>query len=203
MSRVRYLSSKDLYEFQIDDVRIKCTWYEAISSQASEAETESATMLGALLSPYYFSYRTLVLAKRQQHLRKLGRAETSWVELTRKVRCGGRKKRCAQGLGSGQDSELGSSSSSGDSDVYLWNAEHFDTIAKKCVEHDWLEEFLRLCEDVAKADVLKKRTKTAYKWVFAGLRYKYKVENGFEPKNGEYEKVLDKACEKYNLSCFF
>lgn len=193
MSRVRYLSSKDLYEFQIDDVRIKCTWYEAVSSQASESDS---SMLGALLSPYYFSYRTLVLAKRQQHLRKLGRTETSWVELTRKVRCGGRKKGCAQGQGSGQDL-------SQDLETRLWNAEHFDTIAKKCVEHDWLEEFLRLCEDVAKADVLKKRTKTAYKWVFAGLRYKYKVENGFEPKNGEYEKVLDKACEKYNLSCFF
>lgn len=195
MSRVRYLSSKDLYEFQIDDVRIKCTWYEAVSSQASESESDSS-MLGALLSPYYFSYRTLVLAKRQQHLRKLGRTETSWVELTRKVRCGGRKKKCAQGQGSGQDL-------SQDLETRLWNAEHFDIIAKKCVEHDWLEEFLRLCEDVAKADVLKKRTKTAYKWVFAGLRYKYKVENGFEPKNGEYEKVLDKACEKYNLSCFF
>ena len=190
MSRVRYLSSKDLYEFQIDDVRIKCTWYEA------EAESDSS-MLGALLSPYYFSYRTLVLAKRQQHLRKLGRVDSSWVELTRKVRCGGRKKRCAEVSGSGGSDSLGVS------DVYLWNAEHFDIIAKKCVEHDWLEEFLRLCEDVAKADVLKKRTKTAYKWVFAGLRYKYKVENGFEPKNGEYEKVLDKACEKYNLSCFF
>ena len=192
MSRVRYLSSKDLYEFQIDDVRIKCTWYEAVNSADS-------SMLGALLSPYYFSYRTLVLAKRQQHLRKLGRTETSWVELTRKVRCGGRKKRCAGVSGSG----LGDASIDSDLEVCLWNAEHFDTIAKKCVEHDWLEEFLRLCEDVAKADVLKKRTKTAYKWVFAGLRYKYKVENGFEPKNGEYEKVLDKACEKYDLSCFF
>ena len=78
--------------------------------------------------------RTLRLAKTQQHLRRLNRVASSWVELTKKER----KPRA-------------NPNSNEDSERIEYLRENFGKIAENCARHDWFDEYRRLRKDLDKS----------------------------------------------------
>jgi hypothetical protein len=73
--------------------------------------------------------RTLVLAKRKAHLRRLSRTDTAWVEIPKRKR---------------------SPRKPTDPERVEYLRENFDVIAANCAKHKWLAEYKALCRDVGK-----------------------------------------------------
>lgn len=155
--RIRYLKTKEEFELEVPDplnenktILVKITDYDLVMLLNSDfdirSDLDDDTFLGIkLLSKNWnISIRTLTLAKRQQHLRKLNRVDTSWIELTKKER----KPR---------------TNKNEDNDRLEYLRLNFDKIAENCVKHDWFLEFYRLCKDIDKSITkleIKERWKT-------------------------------------------
>lgn len=146
--KIRYLKTKEEFELEVPDpiggegetIFAKISDYDLFmllnSDFANRADLDDDTFLGIqkLCKNWNLSIRTLKLAKRQQHLRRLNRVGTSWVELTKKERKPREK-----------------SNSSEDSERLEYLRENFDRIAENCAKHDWFDEYLRLCKDMDKS----------------------------------------------------
>ena len=98
------------------------------TSQVPELDDDTKGALLLLKKSCFLSANTLILAKRQQHLRKLNRSDSAWLQLKNRF---GRKPKSSR-----SDERL----------VYL--KENFDSISLNCIKHDWFFEFSSLCHDV-------------------------------------------------------
>lgn len=143
--KIRYLKTKEEFELEVPDplnenetILVKITDYDLFTLLNSgfdiRSDLDDDTFLGIqkLCENYNLSIRTLTLAKRQQHLRQLNRADTAWVELNKKER----KPR---------------ESKSEDSERISYLRENFDKIAENCAKHDWFDEYSRLRKDLDKS----------------------------------------------------
>lgn len=145
--KIRYLKTKEEFELEVPDpigndsetIFVRISDYDLFvllnSGFANRADLDDDTFLGIrkLCENWNLSIRTLKLAKTQQHLRRLNRTDTSWIELSKKER----KPRTK-------------SDPNGDSERIEYLRENFDEIAANCIRHDWFEEYSRLRKDLDK-----------------------------------------------------
>lgn len=139
--RIRYLKTTEMFELEVPDplrkkededrIVVRISDYDLVMLLKSGFAVRGDTFYGIKLlrEKWNLSVRTLTLAKRQQHLRKLNRVDTAWVELKRKER----KPR--EGV---------------DSERIKYLKENYDMIALNCVKREWFDEFTRLCKEVFK-----------------------------------------------------
>lgn len=139
--RIRYLKTTEMFELEVPDplrkkededrIVVRISDYDLVMLLKSGFAVRGDTFYGIKLlrEKWNLSVRTLTLAKRQQHLRKLNRVDTAWVELKRKER----KPR--EGV---------------DSERIKYLKENYDMIALNCVKREWFDEFARLCKEVFK-----------------------------------------------------
>ena len=148
--KIKYLKTTEEFVFsnglRISDFGL-VTMIERDNVSARELDLDDETFdyVRNLQKTCYISYRLLLLAKRQLHLRKLGRAETAWIEMSKRVGNNpwGRPKKTVV-----------------DAERLAYLKQNFDSIAHNCVSHDWFSEYLSLYHDVypemKKSDVIKK-----------------------------------------------
>lgn len=157
--KIRYLKTKEEFELEVPDplnenetILVKITDYDLVMLLNSDfnirSDLDDDTFQGIkLLSQNWnISIRTLILAKRQQHLRQLNRVDTAWVKLNKKERKPRKQKN--------NEEEQGRI-------AYLIS--NYEKIAMNCVKHDWFLEFYRLCKDIDKSITkleIKERWKT-------------------------------------------
>ena len=86
MNKIKYLKTTEEFVFQnglrlADFALVSMIEQENVSAYDLDLDDETFDYVRGLQKTCYVSYRLLVLAKRQSHLRKLGRVETAWVEI--------------------------------------------------------------------------------------------------------------------------
>ena len=103
--RIRYLKTTETFELEVPDplqqnggedrIVVRISDYDLImllksgfAVRGEEVDDDTFYGIKLLREKWNLSVRTLTLAKRQQHLRKLNRVDTAWVELKRKERKG-------------------------------------------------------------------------------------------------------------------
>ena len=115
-------------------------------------DDDTRAIVKDLFEHYWFSFRLLTLVKRQQHLRKLGRVESSWVS----VRKRDTNNIFGRPVGSKKTKEL----SAEEQERLAYLKANFESIAHRCVVHDWFDEYVALYRDVypemSKKEILKK-----------------------------------------------
>lgn len=211
---VRYLSSEDLFEFkcldfyaykkgegkkyclckinEVDLLRMITIdkFPDLFYVEVEKQDLADDVFENISLAQFYchVSKRTMILAKRQAHLRKLGKVSSAWLKL---------KKWNFHSQGG---RPFGSKEV-----VDRYNLQNYDRIVANCVRKDWYKEFIQLHKDIAKMDRSLKLSDSAIKWKFMILRYLWKVENGYEElgTDKEYEKKLKEMNEKYKLDFIF
>lgn len=142
--RIRYLKTTEMFELEVPDplqknedrIVVRISDYDLVmllnsglAIRGEEVDDDTFYGIKLLREKWNLSVRTLTLAKRQQHLRKLNRVDTAWVELKRKER----KPR--EGV---------------DSERIQYLKKNYDMIALNCVKREWFDEFTRLCKEVFK-----------------------------------------------------
>lgn len=158
-------------------------------------EVDSDTYLDICLIQYLFGLNSSVLevAKRQWHKYKLGRVRTVFVDLSVKDLSSWHKRGRKKGANSLNGDEL---------ERVEYNLSCYDKIVQSCVEKDRYEVFCDLKKDLAKYKK-EKFNRSAAKWEFEYLRYKWKVDAGFRSRDLEVEKELLRKGQKYNFICIF
>lgn len=159
--KIRYLKVKEEFELEVpdplkpgDSILVRISDYDLFSLlRGIKVDVDDDTYLGIelLREKWNISVRTLTLAKRQQHLRKLNRSESAWVILNEKKR---KPRRVVV------------------DDRIKYLRDNFDEIAKNCVKHGWYDEFFRLCKDlgIGKKSAKEKWYAIKEKWRMLALR---------------------------------
>lgn len=117
----------------------------SVTAYDLDMDDETFEYVRQLQKSHYVSFRTLMLAKRQAHLRKLNRVKSSWISLSVKQTNNpwGRPKKAVI-----------------DKDRLDYLKANFEEIAANCIRHDWFSEYLGLYHDVypemKKSEVIKK-----------------------------------------------
>ena len=140
--KIRYLKTTEEFELIVPDplnenatIQIRISDYDLFlviqSKFSNQYDLDDDTFQGLkLLSKnYILSIRTLFLAKRQQHLRKLNRVASSWVELNRNERAP--RQQSKENL---------------ERVEYL--KENYEAIVNNCIKRDWFNEFCQLEKDL-------------------------------------------------------
>lgn len=138
---------------------------------------------------YCISKRSVTLAKRATHRRRLGRVEcvrgvggtcVAWYNVPpRQLHSKGGRK-------------VGSRTSL--DEATLWNVENYVSIARTCAKEDRFVEFRCLFNDLNRAGGVPgvgKVNKTYVLWLYRAMREKYGVESG--------SKKIKEAVEKYHI----
>ena len=92
-------------------------------------DDDSRLGVKALLKTHVLSPRALILAKRQAHLRRLGRTNSAWLALKPKKRAP--KKTTPE-----------------NAERLAYLRENAEAIADRCVRHGWLGEYIALRKDL-------------------------------------------------------
>ena len=140
--KIKYLKTTEEFQIEVPDplnesecIFVRISDYDLMSMICGRTpkNLDDDTKLGIqkLLEKYILTTRTMKLAKRQQHLRKLNRVESAWIELKSKER---------------QPRQM----TSENIQRINYLRENFDEISLNCVKHDWYEEFYQLCKDSGK-----------------------------------------------------
>lgn len=139
MYKIRYLKTKEEFELVVPDVLsegeskeliVRISDYDLFMLiRGTKPDIDDDTYLG--IKKLGISVSLLKQAKTKAHLRRLNRADTSWVEISK------RKKR---GMSEERKERL----------EYL--RENYDGITSNCVKHDWYNEFKSLCKDLGYKD---------------------------------------------------
>lgn len=151
--KIRYLKTTESFEIEVpdplqnrngnrngngeeDSIVVRISDYDLVmllnsgfAVRGEEVDDDTFYGIKLLKEKWNLSVRILTLAKRQQHLRKLNRVDTAWVELKRKER----KPR--EGV---------------DSERIKYLKENYEMIALNCVKREWFDKFTRLCKEVFK-----------------------------------------------------
>lgn len=150
-------------------------YYHQLFALKEQVDLDDDTFRGISLVQYFYhlSERTLVLAKRMQHLRKLNKTETAWVELKKRMihSKGGRPK--------GSKNKVSIEEAERLEDL----KKNFEVICAKCVERDWWKEYEELYKDLKLPDAKKK---------YAVERYLWKLKNGYCQKDTKFEEKMKK-----------
>lgn len=147
--KIRYLKTKEEFELEVPDpiggegetIFVKISDYDLFFllnndfEQKPDIDDDAYFGLKKLRENWNLSIRTLRLAKTQQHLRRLNRTDTAWIELNKKER----KPRQAKDL------------TEEDRERIAYLTENFEKIAENCARHDWFDEYLRLRKDLDKS----------------------------------------------------
>lgn len=105
-----------------------------------DLDDDTKAIIKDLVDNYWFSLRVIKLIKKQQHLRELGRVETAWLTIN--------KRECNNVFGRPVGSKNKKIESKEENDRLEYLRANFDSIANKCVKHDWFDEYLQLYKDV-------------------------------------------------------
>ncbi len=139
---------------------------------------------------------TLKKVRTQYHLKELGRAESSWLQMTPKPanKHGGRP--------AGSKTQLPEE----DHKILLENLSRYDQIAKHYVEHGCEDKFVYMHKNLKKLpneelpDILKMpfmESEIRIRWYYYSLRYKYKVSIGVPKEiiNPGYDELSARAAK--------
>ena len=138
--KIRYLKTSEEFEIIVPDflneeevLTVRISDYDLVQLLKTEIKNDldddTYNGIKLLRKNYVLSVSTLKLAKRQQHLRKLNRVESSWVTLAK-------KERNPRTETNEQRERL----------EYLRNNEN--QIIQNCLKHDWFNEFYSLEKSV-------------------------------------------------------
>ena len=204
---MRYLASLDMYEVKYADlVRISPVdllrlinlnslnveeqndmYFRGVDFRG-DLDDDTYRNISVLQHYYHLSARSLLLAKRASHLRRLGRTDSKWIYL---------KKRILHSNG-GRPFGAKSQLSAEDKERILLNYENYSLLIKKFIERDWYHEFCEFHKELRRLG-LSSLDDLGIKWKYYKLRYQWKLDNGFIKKNDDYEKKLLEKSLKYDL----
>lgn len=140
---IRYLKSSESFCFVAPDplrpgetIKVSATDADVLNlirkkfqDRPEGMDDDTYLSLRELSGSHVLSSRTLMLAIRQAHLRRIGRASSAWVKLRPKTRK-------PKSISPEREERLS----------YL--REHESDIIANCVRHDWFDEYLRLRKDL-------------------------------------------------------
>lgn len=137
--RIKYVKTSESFILTVPDpldptnaINATATDYELVCLiRGLDPDVDDDLRIGfhLLSKTHRVTERTLVLAKRKAHLRRLSRTDTAWVDIPKRKR---------------------SPRKPADPERVEYLRSNFDAIAMNCAKHKWLAEYKALCRDVGR-----------------------------------------------------